>query len=220
MPKKSKAHRASVRNLLSHSKTPSAPLVAETSIHDTLDTSPKPPTTPCGQSHTQEIHAPFDPNLIEIIGRFDDLENDFPDLYGPAETDEEDEQDDTEIQEISVLEHFTEVLQKAQQAATAAEREREKSNKRPHQYDGTSKRSRRRHDLTRRELGKQGFISVTDFWARKKKAEPESVPQTDPVQVVEEAEYIPSDDENDIEVIEEAASDKNAKVSLIFLTEI
>lgn len=81
MPRKSKAQSASIRNLLSHSETPSAPIVAKFSIHDASDTSTKPPTTPCGQSHTQEIHAPFDPNFIEIIGRFDDLENDFPDLY-------------------------------------------------------------------------------------------------------------------------------------------
>lgn len=209
MPRKSKAHRASVRNLFPPTLTTSIPEIRPAEAPDTLA---KPPATPSGHSHDQNNHTPFDPNLVEIIGRFDDLENDFPDLYAPAEADEEgEEDDDTEIQEISALEHFTETLQKAQQAATAAEREREKGNKRPRQYDGTSKKSRRRYDQTRRELGKKGFISVTDYWKRKKKCEPEAIICQD--SAIKEAEYISSDDENDIEVIE---GDKDVKV--LFLT--
>jgi hypothetical protein len=200
MPVKSKAHRARARNLFPYSKCSAAPKITNSGIVEAPDTSQMPLTAPGGHSDTHESDLVFDPDLVEIIGQFDDLENDFPDLYDPAESDDEGEVDNTKIQEISTLEHFAETLQKAQLAAAEAQRERENRNKRPQRYNGASKRTRRRHDLNRQELEKKGFISVKDFWTKNKKDEAVAIPQIN--LVAEEAEYISSDEENDIEIME------------------
>jgi hypothetical protein len=54
-----------------------------------------------------------------------------------------DVEDDTDIMEISKLEVFVAALEQAQAVATAAEREREKGNKRPKQYAGNSAQTKR-----------------------------------------------------------------------------
>ena len=119
MPLKFKAYRARMKNLFPRSK--SYPEVLRES-----DSSQQVPTTPC-PSHARKDTASFDSDLTEIITCFDNLENDFPDLSSDSENEDELD-DDTEIRELSALEHFAETLQKAQEFATAAEREREKEN--------------------------------------------------------------------------------------------
>ena len=135
MPLKSKAYRARMKNFFPQSK--SSPEVLRES-----DSSQQLPTTP-GPSHARlKDTVSFDSDLTEIITCFDNLENDFPDLYDSSDSENEDElDDDTEIWELSALEHFAETLQKAQEVATTAEREREKENKRPKRYQGNSKRT-------------------------------------------------------------------------------
>ena len=147
----------------------------------------------------------FDSDLTEIITCFDNLENDFPDLYDSSDSENEDElDDDTEIRELSALEHFAETLQKAQEVATAAEREREKENKRPKRYQGNSKRTQQCHDLKHQEFDKEGYISVKEFWAKRQKVnmEPEILVQEEK----DKPEYVSSDEEIEIESIMETVS--------------
>lgn len=91
--------------------------------------------------------SPFDPDLVEIMGQFNEMDGEFPDKEELSDPEEDDLDDKTEIREISVLEHFIKTLQKAQEVAVEAEREHKKGNKRPRRYDGSSKRTQRRHNF-------------------------------------------------------------------------
>jgi hypothetical protein len=197
MPLKSKAYRARMKNLFLQSK--SSPEVLRES-----DSSQQLPTTPC-LSHARKDTVSFDSDLTEIITCFDNLENDLPDLYDSSDSENEDElDDDTEIRELSALEHFAETLQKAQEVATAAEREREKENKRPKRYQGNSKRTRRRHDLKHREFDKEGYILVKEFWEKRRKV---NIDPEIPVQEEKDKpEYVSSDEEIEIESSTETVS--------------
>ncbi|KAJ7328755.1 hypothetical protein DFH08DRAFT_815528 [Mycena albidolilacea] len=91
--------------------------------------------------------ADIDPNLIEIIGCFeiiDDYEG--PNQLGSpnemADDQEDDQEDDTEIQELSKLKNFAATLKHAQETAMAQEQENEKGWKRPRKYTGNSWRTR------------------------------------------------------------------------------
>ena len=77
--------------------------------------------------------------------------------------DEVDSDPSNAIQGLTDLEVFTWTLQKAHDAATAAECEHQKGNKRPRRCLGNSKRTRRRHLLNQKELEKKGFTSVM-YW--------------------------------------------------------
>ena len=79
------------------------------------------------------------------------------------ETDSEEPCHGLEIVEQSELDHFSAVLQKAQELA--AEAERKKTGKRPRHYDGKSKRTLKRHKKKQEALAAQGYLSVFDFMA-------------------------------------------------------
>lgn len=146
---------------------------------------------PSHTAHSENTSGPrpadIDPNLIEIIGRFeimDDYED--PDQLGsPDEMAgdlEDDQEDETEIQELSKLENFTATLKRAQEIAVAREREKEKGRKRPRKYTGNSQRTRERRAKINRDMQAQGFLSIGAFWAHlkdkvsKKSSTPETVP--------------------------------------------
>ena len=143
MPRKSKAHRSRAQNISQSSKQP---------FKATVD-------------------AVQDPELTEIIGRFACMEEDGFDTESEG-VDSEDEEGDgelaagTEIREDSNLQLFASTLQRAHDAATAAERERQRGNKRPRTYSGHSKRTLRRHELNQKELEKKGYTSVKSWFAK------------------------------------------------------
>ncbi|KAJ7790955.1 hypothetical protein B0H14DRAFT_2625485 [Mycena olivaceomarginata] len=110
----------------------------------------------------------LDPDLIEIIGRFEMMDEDPSDGLAPEppedmSSDDEDEADETEIQDLSVLEKFSATLLRAQQIAVAKERELEKSRKRPRTYTKNSKRTNERNRF--RDLQAKGFASVANFFS-------------------------------------------------------
>jgi hypothetical protein len=74
-----------------------------------------------------------------------------------------------EIQELTELEVFTQTLQKAHDAATAAEHEHRKGNKQPKRYLGNSKRTQCRHEHNRKQLEKKGFTSVIHWISETRK---------------------------------------------------
>jgi hypothetical protein len=80
------------------------------------------------------------------------------------ETDLEETHDSLEIVEQSALDHFNNILLKAQELAANAERE--KPRKRPKRYDGKSKRTLRRRKKLQEDLRKKGYPSLFDFMAR------------------------------------------------------
>lgn len=88
------------------------------------------------------------------------------DGHGEEEIHVEEPYNGLEIVEQSALDHFNAVLQKAQRAATEAQKE--KPRKRPKRYDGKSKRTLKRHKNFREDLAKKGFLSVFDFMAHMK----------------------------------------------------
>ncbi|KAF8207771.1 hypothetical protein K438DRAFT_1755188 [Mycena galopus ATCC 62051] len=112
----------------------------------------------------------LDPNLIEIIGRFEIMDEyeTSGDLFSPEDIGDDDEdhetEDDTEIQEISELEIFTETLKRAQEVAVAREREQEKGRKRPHIYTKNKKRTQERRAKFNRDMHAKGFLSVGAFF--------------------------------------------------------
>ncbi|KAJ7803677.1 hypothetical protein B0H14DRAFT_2613126 [Mycena olivaceomarginata] len=110
--------------------------------------------------------AKIDPNLIEIIGRFDIMDDSDPlDSSGGAGDDEDEEmEDETEIQEISELNLFSDTLRRAQEIAIARERENQSGNKRPHRYTGNSQRTKRRQAKINRDMAAKGFLSVGAFF--------------------------------------------------------
>jgi hypothetical protein len=97
----------------------------------------KKPQTRCNQVQVTVPTADLD--LDDIIAQLS-IET-FLELDEEEEDDEgltKDAEDDTDIMEISKLEVFAAALEQAQAVATAAEREREKGNKRPKWYAGNS----------------------------------------------------------------------------------
>ncbi|KAJ7809829.1 hypothetical protein B0H13DRAFT_1927731 [Mycena leptocephala] len=86
----------------------------------------------------------IDPNLIEIIGRFDMIDDFAPESLEIDSDDEDACEDETEIQEITELEMFTSTLKHAQEIAVAREREQEMGRKRPHRYGKNSKGTQER----------------------------------------------------------------------------
>jgi hypothetical protein len=115
----------------------------------------------------------LDPNLVEIIGRFEIMDEyeSADDLCSPddngdnSEAEDGNGHDETEIQEISELENFAETLKCAQRIAVTHERERDKGRKRPHRYTKKSKRTRERQAKIGKDMQKKGFLSVASFFA-------------------------------------------------------
>jgi hypothetical protein len=115
----------------------------------------------------------LDPNLVEIIGRFEIMDEyeSAGDLCSPddngdnSEAEDGNGDDETEIQEISELDIFAETLKHAQQIAVTHEREREKGRKQPHRYTKSSKRTRERRAKIGKDMQKKGFLSVPNFFA-------------------------------------------------------
>jgi hypothetical protein len=87
-----------------------------------------------------------------------------------------DNESDDDIIEESALDRFNAILQKAQQVAAQAERERRKTCKRPRTYNGKSERTLKRRKQSKDNLKQKGFLSVFDFitFTKKKAHPPES----------------------------------------------
>ncbi len=79
------------------------------------------------------------------------------------ETDLKETHDSLEIVEQSALDHFNNILLKAQ--GLAAKAEREKPRKCPKRYDGKSKRTLRRCKQLQEDLRKKGYPLLFDFIA-------------------------------------------------------
>jgi hypothetical protein len=109
--------------------------------------------------------------------------------------------DDLEIVEQSALDHFSDILQKAQCLATQAERERPR--KCAKRYDGKSKRTLKRHKQHKEDLAKQGFLSVFEFLAYKMEKKRERAPET-AVEMVTESEHTSESTLEDLELDTEA----------------
>lgn len=147
-----------------------------------------------------------DPEIVEIINEFVHIQEDGFIGYDPELEDDEleDDEDDPdpliEIQELTDLEVFTQTLQKAHDAATAAEHERQKGNKRPKRYLGNSKRTRRRHKLNQKELEKKGFTSVIQWLSAAQKEKRDGSVSAECSSSQAEPDYVSSDQESDDEV--------------------
>jgi hypothetical protein len=126
-------------------------------------------------------------------------------------TDEDSELDDDILKE-SALVQFNTILQKAQQVAAQAERERRKICKQLRTYSGKSKRMLKWQKQLKDNLEQKGFLSVFDFitFIKKKNHPPESKQaqstavdsieiQTDQALQKEEEEEEEEEDDNDDE---------------------
>jgi hypothetical protein len=91
-------------------------------------------------------------------------------------------------------------LQKAHDAATAAERKRQKGNKRPKRYLGKSKRTQRCHELNQKELEKKGFTSVIQWLSAAQKEKRDGSVSAECSSSQAEPDYVSSDQESDDEV--------------------
>ena len=91
-----------------------------------------------------------DSEIVEITSEFICIQEGGFLGYDPELDDDEDEDDpdpSIEIQELTDLEVFMQTLQKAHDAATAAEHKCQKGNKRPRTYLGNSNRTQRHHEI-------------------------------------------------------------------------
>jgi len=161
MSRKTRAGRAQAENLCK--------VTRRATVEEVLDEESIPAAFQHTESHDmsnlQACHnADIDLELLDIIGA----------LRGTPVVDDEDESSESgseddelgevpEIQEISVLEQFLSTLQKAHDLALAAEREQEKGQKRPRQYNGKSMRTKQRFRQTGWELAEKGFCSVKEW---------------------------------------------------------
>ncbi|KAH9038697.1 hypothetical protein EDB85DRAFT_1887750 [Lactarius pseudohatsudake] len=113
----------------------------------------------------------LDPELASFCQRFDlepqvqDFESDGDGDDAPGPDTDHDPSDGPEISEQSELEHFSAVLQHAQQIAVQLEEEKERSRKRktPKYYNGKSLRTSYRHKKARLQLAEKGFIGVFEY---------------------------------------------------------
>ncbi|KAH9039781.1 hypothetical protein EDB85DRAFT_1887197 [Lactarius pseudohatsudake] len=123
-------------------------------------------------SHTQTGSTDdLDPELASFCQRFDlepqvqDFESDGDGDNAPGPDTDHDPSDGPEISEQSELEHFSAVLQRAQQIAVQLEEEKERSRKRktPKHYNRKSLRTSYRHKKARLQLAEKGFIGVFEY---------------------------------------------------------
>ena len=87
-----------------------------------------------------------------------------------AETNSMDESAD-ELVEVTALEHFSAILQQAQQLATLAQKKQCTTQKWPAHYSGRSKRTEYRQKKARNDLALKGFLPLQEYMASK---QPES----------------------------------------------
>ncbi|KAF7361462.1 RNF220 domain-containing protein [Mycena sanguinolenta] len=151
----------------------------DSSRHNEADDVPS--HTANSQNISGTYPADIDPSLIEIIGRFEIID-DYDDLGALEMEDdcEDDREDETEIQELSELENFTAVLKRAQEIAVAREREKEKGRKRARHYTGNSRRTQERRAKINRDMRAKGFLSVGAFLThvRQKVSKNKNMPET------------------------------------------
>jgi hypothetical protein len=104
---------------------------------------------------------PIPPNLQDAVAEFE----------GGQEQEETDAEDlCPEIVEQSHLDHFLAVLQNAQRVAALAEKGEHQKRRKP--YDGRSKTTQKRRRKQKKDLAKQGYLSVFEFMEHvKEKAE-------------------------------------------------
>lgn len=112
---------------------------------------------------------------LTLVGFLEDFEDDLLSDVNSSSDSESDEEDDrvvihnySEIQLLSDLEQFAKILAEAQQTAVKAEDERLKDNSRPKHYLKNSARSKRRYNRIRKDLEKQGYLSVKAWFAKAK----------------------------------------------------
>jgi hypothetical protein len=148
---------------------------------------------------------------IETLPELDEEEEDDEGLTKDAE-------DDTDIMEISKLEVFAAALEQAQAVATAAEREREKGNKRLKWYAGNSARTKRRHVQKEREFAKNGYPSISRWLGSRKGLGIETIQET-AIQSDSEVNTTDSDDKVEfVEILQDSIqSDQRNMVSIIAL---
>jgi 5-methylcytosine-specific restriction endonuclease McrA len=116
--------------------------------------------------------TPYLDQLIDAIGNLPlpdhDTADPFP-IMEPVTDVAETEMGDTssessvEVVEETALEHFSAILQQAQQLAMKAEKDQHASRKRPVYYTGKSKRTEYRRKKARRDLATKGFLSLQEF---------------------------------------------------------
>jgi len=145
-----------------------------------------------------------DPDIGEITNQFVHIQEESFLGYDPELYDDEDEEDDPnpliEIQELTDLEVFTQTLQKAHNATTAAEHEFQKGKKQPRRYLGNSKRTWCHHELNRKELEKTGFTSVIQWVSAAQKEKRDGSVSAKCSSSQAELDYVSSDEESDDEV--------------------
>ncbi|KAF8233945.1 hypothetical protein L208DRAFT_1377112 [Tricholoma matsutake] len=147
-----------------------------------------------------------DPEIVEIINEFVHIQEDGFIGYDPEledyelEDDEDDPDPLIEIQKLTDLEVFTQTLQKAHDAATAAECKHQKGNKQPKRYLGNSKRTRHHHELNQKELEKKGFTSVIQWLSAAQKEKRDGSVSAECSSSQAEPDYVASDQESDDEV--------------------
>jgi hypothetical protein len=220
MGRKSKSAKSSINNLGSRAKRRHSVTIEE--VEETNDSvyelGPVPKADPehgnDGMSEEGFIFEGNDGSLI-LMGFLGDLEEEsLPDFSSDSDSDEEDseEGDYQEVNNLSDLEQFSNILVEAQRVAVEVENERLKDSNRPKHYSKNSARTKRRQNQIRKDLEKQGYFSVKDWFS---KAKGDLLPQVDEEHAENDknsdsdVEMIAVDSDNDFVVEKECDSASN-----------
>lgn len=198
MPRKSKADRARAENI---SRAREQHQQAAQKAHKvTIEEIEDEEATAQSGSGKYTSNDPVDSQLFDIIEQFVRIQDDTLSVCDSDDDDEEASDPTIEIQELSELEVFSQTLQQVHDAAAKAERDREKRNNRPKTYRGNSSRTKRRHELNRKELEKKGFPSVLK-WLQGQQKEKTLSEDEDMGEFAQQVDYV-SSDEGEVSVSE------------------
>jgi hypothetical protein len=175
MGRKSKSAKSSINNLGSKSKKMHS---VTTGIEDNNDSvyelGPVPHADSVHRNEGMSSEEGFvfegkDGSLV-LMGFLGDLEEEcLPDFDSESDEDSGFEEGDyQEVNNLSDLEQFSKILVEAQRVAVEAEIERLKGNHQPKHYLKNSARTKRRHKKIKKDLEKQGYFSVKDWFSKSK----------------------------------------------------
>ncbi len=168
MPLKTKATRARISNLRAIPALPRSVTVEE--VPEELE---EDSDVTCAQGfydrdHSHHSHVHQDDTSTWSF----DLGDQLPDLDVDDDANNEEFMGIEEIQTEEELHNWNDFLEKTQEAAREAEREKEGNRKRktPSFYPKNSYKTQKQREIAAEELKKKGYLSVWDFLKTKKKA--------------------------------------------------
>ena len=110
-----------------------------------------------------------DDGSLILMGFLGDLEEEcLPDFDSESDQEDSEEGGYQEVSNLSDLEQFSKILVEAQRVAVEAEIERLKDNHQPKHYLKNSARTKRRHNKIKKDLEKQGYFSVKEWFSKAK----------------------------------------------------